>query len=295
MNSKSLVFSALLLTLAGCGPQGGSGSALAAHPVSVPALPVIQEAVRSLYPTFNGRSAPVLAHQLCSLANGGVTAEQNSAQLKKLGIDPTSLPHQGNDAMALLVNGDTAAQAAACAAYHAVSALAPVNPEEFMRPGAATSPASLSAGGAGKAASEEASTGAAKAESDARLDNVALSRLMDLRLAQSRANADIFALIAGRLAATPGLIESDYRSRAAKMFAELAPRYLDDLKQQIPPASTRYRLNRLTAEQFSFSSDTGLSYQVSKRDGVMLTRFGQPWLGRGVILGKNYYLSMTLP
>lgn len=295
MNSKSLVFSAVLLTLAGCGPHEGSGAGPSAHSVSMPALPVIQEAVRSLYPTFNGRSVPALVHQLCSLANGGVTAEQNSAQLRKLGIDPTSVPHQGNDALALLVNGNTAAQAAACAAYHAVSALTPVAPEDFMRPHETTPQAARSVADARKVAGEETRKSEVKADSSVTLDSVALGRLMDLRIAQSRANADVFALIAGRLAATPGLTESDYRSSAAKLFAELAPRYLNDLKQHIPPASTRYRLDRLTSDQFSFSSDTGLRYDVSKREGVVLKRYGQLWLGRGVILGKNYYLSTTLP
>lgn len=294
MKLKLLAYPALLLALAGCGPHEAAGPSSANSRLSVPALPVIQDAVRSLYPTFNGKNVPALVQQLCALANGGVTAEQNKARLLALGINPAGLPASSPDAVTLLVNADTAGQATACAAYHAVSALKPIDPTDILRPSAGVSENIAKGDGAlngGRGAKGGNGTGS---NSSVELDTLAAERLMALRVAQSRANADIFALIARRLATTPGLSESDYRNRAAKLFGELAPRYLDDLKQQIPPAGTRYRLDRLTPEQFAFSSDSGLRYVVSKVDGVSLSRDGQLWFGRGVMLGRTYYLPVSV-
>ncbi|MDR3004095.1 MAG: PHP domain-containing protein [Acidovorax sp.] len=72
-----------------------------------------------MLPTFNGRRVPVLVNQLCALAQGQITQQQSDAQLQRRGINAASLPRAGEDALPLLVNGDRAGQAAACAAAHA--------------------------------------------------------------------------------------------------------------------------------------------------------------------------------
>lgn len=293
MKCKLLAFPALLLALAGCGPQNNAGSSVATNRVSVPALPIIQDAVRALYPTFNGKDVPVLANHLCTLASGGMTQEQGNAELAKLGVNPAILSHKSNDALGLLVNGDSAGQATACAAYHAVSALRPLDPAQVMRPVAQKPEAVAKEGDAKKEERGAEQKPDAKVQPTVELDYTALGNVAALRIAEIRTNADIFAQIASQLGATPGLRESDYRSRAIALFGKLAPHYLDDLKRQVPPANTLYRLDHLSNDQLTFSADIGLRYDATAMDGAVLIRDGQLWFGRGVILGKEYYLPVT--
>ncbi|WP_152224254.1 hypothetical protein [Pseudomonas sp. SCB32] len=279
MNYKLLALPALLLSLAACGPQGPSGgAATSAERVSVPALPVIQEAVRALYPTFNGKRIPVLVNHLCLLAQGQMTPQQSAAQLAQYGIDAARLPLKSADATALLVNGDRAAQAEACAAAQASAALTPLNPDDVMRsqpPG--------NASGDKKAGGEPARV----------IDQAVLGRLLSLKLGQARADADTFAIIATRLSATPGLTEPEYRQQAQAIFRELAPGYLARLKQQMQAQDTQYRLERLEHNRLTFTTNSGTRYDASTSDGLTLLHYGQPWYGRGMLLGMDYRLQVA--
>ncbi|MBB4864079.1 hypothetical protein HNP46_002943 [Pseudomonas nitritireducens] len=274
MNIKHLALPAVILVLAGCGPQGVSTSPAATRGwVSVPALPLIQDAVRDLSPTFNGKRIPVLISQLCALGAGQVSQQQADAKLTQLGIDAKALSRDGKDAIALLVNGDRAGQLTACAAAQATAGLTPLNPGDVMR----SQPASADKN--------------AKAEQV--VDQAVLGRLLSQKVGQARANADIFAIIAARLSATPGLTEEQYRSQAQGMFRELAPDYLRRMNQLLPPEDTRYTLLKLDYSQLAFTTDTGLRYELSTSDGLMLMNNGQLWYGKGQLLGADYGLHMV--
>lgn len=287
--------------LAGCGQGEPSKAQVQAGWVSTPALPIIKEAVRSLSPTFNGKRVPVLVNQLCLLAAGQVSAEQNRAQLASMGFVPEQMPHQGGDGLALLVNGDRAAQATACAAYQASAALVPVNPQELMRdvvtkpkvatPSTAEDKAHTSKEHTQKGEAE--SPAVARAEHERELDPQALNRLLPLRMAQARADADIFAYIAQRLAEQPGLSVAQYGDQARRLFATLAPSYLRLVQQHLPAASATMRLNQLDAYHLSFDSDEGARYSAASFGGMTLEQDGQLWLGRGLIQGTDYRVQAT--
>lgn len=272
--------------LTGCGQGEAAKVPVHAGLVSTPALPIIKEAVRSLSPTFNGKGVPVLANQLCALAQGLVSPEQNRAQLTALGLAPDRLPRQGNDGLALLVNGDRAAQATACAAYQAAAAMVPVNPQELMRDALPKVENAEKHVPAEKDSAEKKTVAATKPERE--LDPQALNRFLPLRLAQSRANADVFAYIAQRLSEQPGLSVAQYRDQARQLFTNLAPAYPKLVQQHMPGVNATMRLNRLDAYNLSFDSDEGAQYSASSFGGMTLEQDGQLWLGRGLIQGTDY-------
>lgn len=276
MNFKLLALPALLLSLSACGPQGVS-VAPASEWVRVPALPLVQEAVRSLSPTFNGKRIPVLIDHLCSLSQGQMSQEQSDSQLARIGIDADKLPRESEDAIALLVNGDRVGQTTACAAAQASAALTPLNPADVLR-----------SSSSGRTGSGE-TAGSPKRE----VDQVILGRLLTLKAAQARTDADFFAIIAARLSASPGLTESEYRSQAQAIFREIAPRYLDRLKQQSSGQDIRYNLERLENDRLAFSSNAGVRYSLSAADGLIVTHYGQLWYGRGKLLGMDYSLQVS--
>lgn len=260
--------------------------------VSTPALPIIQDAVRSLSPTFNGKRVPVLVSQLCALAQGQITAEQNRAQLARLGVDADKLPREGEDAVHLLANGDRAAQAVACAAHQASEVMLPVNMLEVARQvptAAAPAKAQESTAKAGKVVQGEAQPAAPATQAlHWEVDQQAMESLVSLRIAQARADADIFAYIAQRLSETPGLTVGEYAEQARQLFSSLAPGYLKLVEQHRPERTAKFRVTQMDELQLSFDSDQGLQYSASSVSGLTLLQNGQLWLGRGRILDTDY-------
>ncbi|MDH1013070.1 hypothetical protein N5J43_30115 [Pseudomonas nicosulfuronedens] len=201
MKLKTLA-AALLIgsSLVGCEFPAQQSQAKAASPlnwVSVPALPIIEDAVMSLAPTFQGKRTEQFMPQICGMARGQLSQEQVNTQLTQMGIDVSRIPRQSQDATALLVNRDRAAQATACAAYQATSVLMAVDARAFLKPAPAT----------GEKAAE-------KTPAQPQLDERALASVLPIKVAQARANADIFALIAENLQRTPGQSLAEYRERA---------------------------------------------------------------------------------
>jgi hypothetical protein len=279
MNVKHLALPAVLLALAGCGPQGVSPTQSAANGwVRMSALPLVQDAVRSMAPTFNGKRIPVLVSHVCALGQGKMTQAQSDAALAKIGIDAANLPREGVDAVALLVNGDRGAQLAACAADKASAAFLPLNPADVMRVQPATTPADPKA---------------KPAEPQRVIDQAVLSRLLSQKLGQARADADIFAVIASRLSVTPGLTEADYRNRAQVMFRELAPSYLQRQQQLTPGQGIRYSLEHMDNNQLTFSTNSGVRFDVSTSEGMTFQNYGQLWYGKGNLLGTRYSLQIA--
>lgn len=276
MKLKTLVAALLVGTsLAGCKFPTQQAQVRAATPlnwVSIPALPIIEEAAMSLAPTFQGKRTDQFMPQICGMARGQLSQEQVNAQLAKMGIDSTRIPRQSQDATALLVNGDQAAQATACAAYQATDVLLAANPQAFLKPA--------------PVAKDKASEAP-----QPQLDDQALASVLPIKVAQARVNADVFALIAKNLQRTPGLSVAEYRERARDLFSRLAPTYLARVPAQMPPASAHYRMNGIDAGRLDFSSSVGTHFDYSVDQGLVLTQNGVLWYGKGQLLGQDYRLQ----
>lgn len=277
MKLKSLVAALLVGTsLAGCEFPAQQSQVKAATPqnwISIPALPIIEDAVMSLAPTFQGKRTEQFMPQICGMARGQLTQEQVNTQLQAMGVDTTRIPRQSQDASALLVNGDRAAQATACAAYQASDVLLAVNAKAFLKPA--------------PAASDKSSE---KAPVEPQLDGQVLASVLPIKVAQARANADIFALIAKNLRRTPGLSVAEYRERARDLFSRLAPTYLASVPAKIPSADARYQVIGLDDGRLDFSSNIGIHFDYSTDQGLVLTQKGVLWYGKGQLLGQDYRL-----
>lgn len=274
MNARNLLAPAavlIILVLAGC--KGESSADAPRHWVSVPALPVIQEAVFNLAPSFEGQRSPVLMSAVCSLAQGNASQEQVNAQLAHLGIDATKLPQHSTDATSLLVNGDKAAQATACAAYLATSVLLPADNAEFL--------------------ADQQKVEPGKAPSVAQVDQARLRHVLPIKVARARSNADLFALIATQLQSQPGLTREQARDEAGRLFARLAPTYLARIEQRIPLARAHYSMQRLDTGGFAFSNDAGTRFDYTPENGLVLWQYGQVWYGKGQLLGHDMRLQLA--
>jgi hypothetical protein len=279
MNMKLSTLAAALLvgaSLAGCKFPFQQAQATASTPlirVSVPALPIIEDAVMSLSPTFQGKRNQQFMPLICGMARGQVTQEQVNAQLAGMGLDSSRIPRQSQDATALLVNGDRAGQATACAAYQATDVLQAISPGPFLK----NAPA-------GKAEEKDAG----KAPGAPQFDGQALSSVLPIKIAQARANADVFALIAQDLQGRPGLSMAQYQERARELFSRLAPTYLARVPAKMPPADTRYQLLAFDAGRLDFTGNTGIHFDYSADQGLTLWQKGVLWYGKGQLLGNDY-------
>lgn len=282
MKLKPLLAALLIGTsLAGCKFPAQQSQAKAPTPLtwlSVPALPIIEDATMSLAPTFQGKRTEQFMPQICGMARGELSQAEVNAQLAKMGIDSTRIPRQSQDATALLVNGDRAGQATACAAYQATDVLMAVNLGAFLK--------------ASPAPDEKSAEKAPKQPQQPQLDDNALASVLPIKIAQARVNADIFALIARNLQRTPGLSVAEYRERARDLFGRLAPTYLARVPAKMPPATTRYQLVGLDDGHLNFTSNIGTHFDYSIDNGLVLSQNGVTWYGKGQLLGQDYRLQV---
>lgn len=275
MKIKPLLGAVLLGSLAligGCKPGTGVETAVQRNWVDIPALPIVQDAVGDLAPTFDGKRDAGLMSQVCGLARGELSQQQVDEYLKNAGIE---LDDKALDARVLLRNGDKAGQATACAAYLATSVLSSVDAGAFMQ----------SVEGKGEAGKP--------AQPTLQIDATRLGQVLPIKVAEAKANGDVFALIAGELQRRPGLSISEYREQAGKLFGRLAPVYLQRIKAQLPPDGAQYQLKRLDGERFAFSSSLGVYFEYGIDSGLVLKQNGMTWYGEGKLLGQDYPLRVA--
>lgn len=273
MNIKPLAAAVLIGSLAligGCKPD--AETSVHRNWVNVPALPIIQDAVSALAPTFDGKRDALLMTQVCGLARGELNQKQVDENLQRAGL---KLDEKAKDATALLRNGDKAGQATACAAYLATAVLSPVDVGEFTQ---------------GVAAHEE---GGKSEKKELKIDSVRLGQVLPIKVAEAKANGDVFALIASELQRRPGLGVAEYRQQSAELFKRLAPVYLERIRAQLPADGAIYQLKRLDAERFAFSNSLGTYFEYGIDSGLVLKQNGMTWYGDGKLLGQEYPLQVA--
>ncbi|MDN6860884.1 hypothetical protein QO207_30195 [Pseudomonas sp. CAN2814] len=258
--------------------------------LDMPALPIIRNAVFSLTPTFDGKRDPQIMAQLCGLARGELTQEQINAFLRQRNVDPAKLP-RNNQAQALLVNGDKAGQALACAAYLATSVMLPSDVGEFVK-NVEVKEKPLAEAGKTKGKASEKAAPAPAAKTVQQLDAAALAQALPVKLALARTNADIFALIATELERESGLSLAQYRNKAMQLFARLAPVYLQRVKQQMPGDSVNFEILRLEGNALAFRSTDGSRFEFDGSD-LRLVQNDVMWFGEGRLLGQQHVLSVA--
>ena len=116
---------------------------------------------------------------------------------------------------------------------------------------------------------------------------------MRVQLAIAKSDADVFAMIATQLAQTPGLTLDQYNQRAKSLFATIAPRYLQRVKElYASDKNTLFALRDYSQNGFKFVSSSGLLFEYDY-NGLNLTFNRIPWYGSGQLLGKTYWLDVA--
>jgi len=259
-----------LVLLVGCDNSAHTAVTKTSQGVALPALPIIQGAVMTLVPMPDGQRNELMMNQVCALARGESTQQQVAQNLLQQGIDLSRVPQQGHP-LSLLVDPDMSRRVTACAAYIATSVMSVPKTTEFM---------------------VEATTAPASGKKKLNVDPQKLNYFLGIQLAVAKADADFFALIASRLEKTPGLTLEQYNQQAKTQFADIAPLYLQRVKELYAQGqNVQYTLVEYSDSDFKFTSNNGYLFEFGY-DGLNLSFNRTPWYGAGKLLGKTYRLDV---
>lgn len=237
--------------------------------LSIPALPIIQSAVMSLSPGFNGSRHDGHMNVLCALVRGEKSEADVAEYLKTQKIEASE-----NNEFALFIGSGRPEQATACAAYIATTVLIAPNLAEFLTP-VAKDPSVKSNNAEGNAPEYQ-------------VNQDKLTNALTTKLAIALANADIFALIARELPAN--LTVEQYRAEVVRLFGLLAPAYLERVQGHFQ-TGLHFNLLQMQNNQFTFNCSTGYLFHFDVQ-GLSLQLGGINWYGRGQLLGQDYVLPV---
>lgn len=238
--------------------------------IEFPALPIIQLAVDSLVPKFDGQKNDEIMNMVCALARGRQTQEQVFQIMKAQGVDLYKIPQQGHP-LSLLVNSDLAQKISACAAFVATSVMKIPSLREVTVDIKVDESSDMTA---------------------ARIDPVKLDQLLGGRLAIAKANSDVYALISQELGKNQGKTLVQYDEQVKQLFKKIAPVYLQRVKVYAEAEQgQRHTLEELNDYTFKFNSGSGYRFELGY-DGIYLTLNRFLWFGGNVMIGKNYQLRV---
>ncbi|MDR0806613.1 MAG: hypothetical protein LBN41_07725 [Enterobacteriaceae bacterium] len=231
----------------------------------IPALPIIQTAVMSLAPTFNGGRHDGHMNILCAYVRGEKTDADLVNYLKEHKIEATAT----ND-FALFIGERRPAQVTACAAYIASTVLIAPNLAEFLEPVK------------DKPKNKDGKTEVA-------INQEKLTASLTTKLAIALANCDLFALIARLL--PEDLTLDGYRDEIIRLFSSLAPVYLERVQAHYQKG-LNFNLLQMQNTQFTFTCSTGYLFNFDIQ-GLSLMLGGINWYGRGQLMGQDYVLDVN--
>lgn len=233
----------------------------------IPALPIIQSSVMSLAPTFGGGRHDGHMNILCAYVRG----EKTEADLAKY-LEENKIEATDSNEFALFLGERRAEQSTACAAYIATTVLIAPNLAEFLEPVRDAN---------GKQKTKDGSP-------EFSMNQEKLKNSLTTKLAIALANSDVFALIANNL--PEGLTVDAYREEVSRLFAVLAPVYMERVQAHFQ-TNQQFNLLQMQPNQFAFNSSTGYLFNYDVQ-GLSLQLGGINWYGRGQIMGQDYVLNV---
>lgn len=269
MKAKFLARSAVLLlaSLWGLSAQAASRD----YVVSYPTSSLISETLLEMTPSVNNARNDLMMKLVCDLARNEKSQAEVNVYLQQNGVDVSQIPVSGN-ALSLLVNGETQKRKAACASYIATSVILPGENKDLFSDVNVTN---------------KDKTVSVKQD----VDQTKLNQIMRTRMSIAEANAEFYSLIANELAAKGNMSYGAYKNQIFDMFAELAPFYLDRVKQLYGTKTGDITLLSLSKSDYRVMDDKG--YVMSFTQGaVELDIKGVTWFGNGKLLGKEYYVNV---
>jgi hypothetical protein len=269
MKSKFLARSAVLLLASvwGFSAQAASRD----YVVSYPTSSLISETLLEMTPSVNNERNDLMMKLVCDLARNEKSQAEVDTYLQRNGVDVSQIPASGN-ALSLLVNGETQKQKAACASYIATSVILPGDNKDLYQ---------------GVNVANKDKTLSVKQE----VDQDKLNQVMRTRMAIAEANAEFYSLMSNALADKGNMSYAAYKNQIFDMFTELAPFYLDRVKQLYGGKKGDITVLSLSNSDYRVMDDKG--YVMSFSQGSFeLDVKGITWFGNGKLLGKDYYLDV---
>ncbi len=238
---------------------------------SMASLPLIQNTVVSLSPTFSGKRHDIIMAQVCALAEGVKTQDEFIQFFLNKGINLDKLAAQ-DPGFALLADKDLAKKKTACMAYNVSSAFIPLNVKTLTidRSQHNQDNDSLSANN---------------------LDEIKLSQQLNGRLQVMLTNAQFFAIIAENIEHHPAASLADYQEHIISIASELAPVYLK-LLQQNAASNGPYTVLKMKDDNLVFSSANGYLYALEGQN-VMLRLLDINWYAEGELLGQRHFIKVA--
>jgi hypothetical protein len=254
--------------------------------VSVPSYSIITDTLFNLTPLVAGKRNTFLMQQICDLARGDATQQDVNQRLIQNNIDPMQLAKAGAAGMLVLKSEITDRQLA-CAAYLATSLFQPVDMTSYYPQGQKAPEKEESSWLPWRSAKEE------KAE-NRRFQSDRFIHDSKVQLAVARATAQLYAVIAQNVPQQP---ISDWKTRQ-QQIAEVLKNYAAEYLKSIDSfykaeAGAALSLDYLTASSYSVHNANG-NRLVKKGEDMELFSRGVTWLGNGMIIGKNYFVDITI-
>jgi hypothetical protein len=269
MKSKFLARSVVLLLASvwGFSAQAASRD----YVVSYPTSSLISETLLEMTPSVNNERNDLMMKLVCDLARNEKSQAEVDTYLQRNGVDVSQIPASGN-ALSLLVNGETQKQKAACASYIATSVILPGDNKDLFKEVNVTNKEK-------------------KISVKQEVDQDKLNQIMRTRMSIAEANAEFYSLMANALADKGKVSYATYKNQIFDMFTELAPFYLERVKQLYAGKKANITVLSLSNSDYRVMDDKG--YAMSFSQGAFeLDVKGVTWFGNSKLLGKEYYLDV---
>lgn len=269
--------------------------------VSIPAYNLITDTLFNLSPMEAGKRNPFLMSLVCDLARGDISQQDVAQRLSHEKIDPQKLMQTGTIGVLILM-GEPSDRQLACAAYLATSLFLPTNTAAYFRKVEQIVPVE----GQPKEKQEKSSWLPWKsskeqtpAPQEVKKEQTVFNQsrfIQDKKnqLAVARATAQLYGVIAQNI---PNKVAVDWATRQ-QQITEIARLYAGDYLKSVTSFYNADVKNPLTLEQITrsgYSVRNSTGHRIVKTgDEIQLFYQGVVWLGNGMILGKDYFVDITL-
>lgn len=262
--------------------------------MSVPAYTLITDSLNSLVPRVNGRVNEQVMGLVCDMARGDRVRADVIQVLENSKVNVAAVPVQGSP-LSVLVHGDTRQQQSVCASYLATSLFdAPDNVRYRSLKKEQVSEEKLLPAPAKWKVWETQKTETVTTEREVPVwDTTKFAQDVKVQVALAKATAQLYALLATNLGNQPQTAAM-VDARVKQSLADLAGDYLNSVQQMYRDTQAQtMTVTQLNETGYAVSDGTGNVLRRSEA-GLRLTYRGIEWLGNGKILGRDYFVNLSL-
>lgn len=262
--------------------------------MSVPAYTLITDSLNSMVPKVNGKVNEQVMSLVCDMARGDRVRADIIRALENSKVNVAAVPVQGST-LSVLVHGSPRQQQSVCASYLATSLFdTPENVRyRSVKKEQVSEEKLLPAPAKWKVWEEQKSETVTSEREAVNWDTTKFAQDVKVQVALAKATAQLYALLATNLGNQPQTAAM-VDARVKQSLADLAGDYLNSVQQMYRDTQEQtMTVNLLNETGYAVSDGTGNVLRRSDA-GLRLTYRGIEWLGNGKILGKEYFVNLSL-